>query len=98
MHQQIKKLSNISYSDVWEPKGFKNLYFVKLGNKKENSTVFAIFNDVGNLAPPLVVLPYVRTPRAVVESMLENWILGKSGMGWMTSNVFFEYFPNDFHQ
>jgi hypothetical protein len=42
----------------------------------------------------LVVFPYIRPPRAIIESMPENWILGKSVSGWMRNAVFSEYVAN----
>lgn len=82
---------------VLGPKGFKNLYSVKQGNEKENVTVLIVFNADGKFAPPLVLFPYVRPPRALVDNMPENWVLGRSEKGWMTSDVFFEYTSNDFN-
>ncbi|CAG9760226.1 unnamed protein product [Ceutorhynchus assimilis] len=64
------------------PKGFRNLYHIKLGNEKENITSYSP----------------VRLPRAVVEGMPSNWVLGNPDKGWMTSEVFFEYIANDFHK
>ncbi|KAK9753013.1 hypothetical protein QE152_g3812 [Popillia japonica] len=62
---------------VLGPKGYKNLYSIKVGNEKENITVLIIFNASGNIADPLVVFPYIRPPKAVIENMPSNWILGK---------------------
>ncbi|KAK9717495.1 CENP-B N-terminal DNA-binding domain [Popillia japonica] len=81
---------------VLRPKGYKNLYSIKVGNEKENITVLIIFNASGNIADPLVVFPYIRPPRAVIENMPCNWILEKSEKGWMTGEVFIEYIANGF--
>ncbi|KAK9753014.1 CENP-B N-terminal DNA-binding domain [Popillia japonica] len=81
---------------VLGPKGYKNLYSIKVGNEKENITVLIIFNARGNIGDPLVVFPYIRPPRAVIENMPSNCILGKSEKGWMTGEVFFEYIANGF--
>ncbi|KAJ8909901.1 hypothetical protein NQ315_005636 [Exocentrus adspersus] len=83
---------------VLGPRGYKNLYSIKLGNEKENITVLMMFNAAGKISPPLVLFPYVRPPRAVVENMPIGWVLGKSEKGWMTSDVFFEYIANDFNK
>ncbi|KAJ8929036.1 hypothetical protein NQ314_018305 [Rhamnusium bicolor] len=71
-----------------------NLYSVKQGNEKENLTVLMTFTGDGRISPPVVVFPYIRPPKALVESMPADWILGKSETGWMRSDVFFEYVAN----
>ncbi|XP_072400733.1 uncharacterized protein [Diabrotica undecimpunctata] len=71
---------------VLGPKGYKNLYSIKLGNEKENITVLMTFNASGKICPPLVLFPYVRPPKSY---MPDGWILGKSEKGWMTSDVKF---------
>ncbi|KAJ8953396.1 hypothetical protein NQ318_023513, partial [Aromia moschata] len=81
---------------VLAPKGWKNLYTIKLGQEKDNITVLVTFSANGKIAPPLVVFPYIRPPRALVENMPDHWVLGKSDSGWMTGTVFFEYIANDF--
>ncbi|XP_045768675.1 tigger transposable element-derived protein 1-like [Maniola jurtina] len=82
---------------VLGPRGFKNLYQIKPNNEKENITVLLTFNANGDMCPPCVVFPYVRPPKAVVNSMPEGWCLGKSETGWMRGDVFFEYVTNDFN-
>lgn len=54
-----------------------------------------MFNAEGKFAPPLLLFPYVRLPRAVIVDMPSGWVLGKSERGWMTSDVFFEFINND---
>lgn len=81
---------------VLGPKGYRNLYEVKQGNEKENITVLLVFNASGNLCPPCIVFPYIR-PKAVVNSMPSDWVLGRSETGWMRGDVFFEYITNDFN-
>lgn len=83
---------------VLGPKGWKNFYQIKKGNEKENLTVLICFTASGKICPPLVVFPYVRPPRAVVESIPESWVLGKSDTGWMKGDVFYEYIVNDFNK
>lgn len=60
-------------------------------------TVLVTFNANGDLSPPCVVFPYLRPPKAVVESMPPDWCLGKSESGWMRGDIFFEYVTNDFN-
>lgn len=83
---------------VLGPKGFKNLYNIQQGNEKENVTVLITFNAEGKCTPPLVLFPYIRPPRALVDSMPSDWVLGRSEKGWMTSEVFYEYLCNDFNK
>lgn len=80
------------------PKGWKNIYTTQMGNEKENITVLLVFSASGETLPPVVVYPYVRPPKDVVNSMPPNWILGRSETGWMNSDVFFEYVANSFNQ
>lgn len=82
---------------VLAPRGYKNVYVVKRGNEKETLTVLIMMTASGKLCPPLVVFPYIRPPKAVVENMPEGWIIGKSESGWMRSDVFYEYIANDFN-
>lgn len=82
---------------VLAPKGYKNVYVVKNGNEKENITVLIVMTAAGEICPPLVVYPYIRPPKAVVDSMPPDWILGKSETGWMRSDTFFEYMSNGFN-
>ncbi|KAJ8967707.1 hypothetical protein NQ314_002653, partial [Rhamnusium bicolor] len=54
-----------------------------LGLKGHNS--YSVKQD-GRIGPPVVVFPYIRPPKALVESMPADWILGKSETGWMWSD------------
>lgn len=74
-------------------KGLRNVYEVK-GNSKENLTVLVTFTADGRMCPPVVIFPYVKPPRSIVESMPPFWILGKSDSGWMRSDIFFEFVAN----
>ncbi|KAJ8932152.1 hypothetical protein NQ318_009263 [Aromia moschata] len=83
---------------VLGPEGWKNLYEVKQGNEKETLTVFVTFTADGQLCPPVVVFPYVKPPRAVVESVPNSSIPGKSESGWMTFDVFSEFVANGLNE
>lgn len=82
---------------VLAPKGYKNVYVVKKGNEKDNITVLIVMTASGQIAPPLVVYPYKRPPKAVADNMPPDWVLGKSETGWMRADTFFEYMSNDFN-
>ncbi|KAI8127236.1 Tigger transposable element-derived protein 1 [Lucilia cuprina] len=67
------------------------------GNEKETITVLLVFSANGQTVVPMVVFPYVRPPKDVVNSLPKNWFLGKSETGWMISEAFFEYIANGVH-
>ena len=46
------------------------------------------------IAPPMVVFQYQRLPPHVVNSLPEDWGVGKSENGWKTGETFFEYVTN----
>lgn len=83
---------------VLGPKGYKNLYDVKKGNEKDTLTVLVTFSADVKLCSPCIIYPYVKPPRAIVDSMPPDWVSGKSDSGWMKSDVFFEYVANGFHE
>ncbi|XP_020296543.1 uncharacterized protein LOC109861344 [Pseudomyrmex gracilis] len=78
-------------------KGWKNIYEVKMGNERETITVLLVFSASGQIAPPMIVYPYIRPSQELVNSIPEDWVLGRSETGWMKSEVFFEYMANDFN-
>ncbi|XP_017482205.1 PREDICTED: uncharacterized protein LOC108371207 [Rhagoletis zephyria] len=81
---------------VIAPKGFKNVYEIKMASEKETITVLEVICANGEMLP-MVIFPYLRPPRDIINSMPENWILGRSESGWMRSETFFEYVGNGFH-
>lgn len=82
---------------VLAPKGYRNVYSIQRGNEKETVTVLLVFSADGKTVVPMVVFPYVRPPKEVVNSLPEKWFLGKSETGWMVSETFFEYVANGVH-
>lgn len=82
---------------VLGPRGYKNLYVIKNNNEKENITVLIVFSASGKLCQPLVIFPYIRPPKAIVNNMPESWVLGRSDSGWMRGDVFYEYVSNAFN-
>ncbi|CAG5058953.1 unnamed protein product [Parnassius apollo] len=74
-------------------RGEKNIYSTS-GNEKENLTVLLTANAAGQLAPPMIVFSYERIPRAIAESIPENWGIGRSENGWMCGSTFYEYVTN----
>lgn len=49
------------------------------------------------MAPPMVMFAYERIPKLIIEKCPDDWAVGKSENGWMTSESFFEYITNVFH-
>jgi hypothetical protein len=79
---------------VLAPKGYKNIYEVKKGNEKETITVLLVFSADGRTLTPMVVFPFVRPNKAIVDSIPSGWFLGRSESGWMRSDTFYEYIAN----
>lgn len=65
---------------------------------KENATVLLTTNAVGEIVTRLLLLPYQRIPSTVINAIPENWSFGKTPLGWMTSEAFYEYIFNVFYQ
>ena len=79
---------------VLGPKGWKNVYDLKRGNEKDTLTVLGTFSADGSVLPGMIIYPYQRPPREVVESIPAPWALGLSESGWMRSDTFYEYVVN----
>lgn len=79
-------------------KGQKNVYEVSAANEKENLTVLVNVNAAGLVAPTLIVYPGQRLPQALKLNVPNDWIISKSENGWITGQVFYEYFVNYFYK
>ncbi|XP_057332989.1 uncharacterized protein LOC130672420 [Microplitis mediator] len=77
---------------VIAPVGYKNVHQVSTGPEKEAITALLFFTASGQTLNPCVVLPHIRPPCDVIESLPEGWILGKSESGWMKTDIFYDYF------
>lgn len=58
-------------------KGERNVYNTA-GDDKENLTVLLTANAAGTVAPPMIVYPYERLPTLIVNSVPEEWVIGRS--------------------
>ena len=75
-------------------KGWKNVYEISAGNEKETLTVLCTFRASGDVAKGMIVYPYQRPPKDIVESVPDSWGIGLSESGWMKSDTFYEYVGN----
>lgn len=80
---------------VLGPVGFNHLYDIK-DKEKENITVLGTFAASGRVFPPAIVYQYERIPAEIVRLVNDNWCVGKSEKGWMTSKVFYGFIANTF--
>ncbi|XP_049774943.1 uncharacterized protein LOC126162460 [Schistocerca cancellata] len=51
----------------------------------------------GKMCPPMIIYPYQRILTNIISKVPEKWGIGRSGNGWMKSEVFFEFIANVFH-
>ena len=79
---------------VLAPKGYKNVYEIKKGSEKKTITVLLVFSADGKTLTPMVVFPFIRPNKAIIDSVPSGWFIGRSESGWMRSETFFEYIAN----
>lgn len=80
------------------PKGWKNVYTIQKGSEKETITCLFTFSANGGTVTPMVVFPYVRPPKDVIDSVPDSWCIALSESGWMRSETFFEFIANGFNR
>ncbi|OXU27987.1 hypothetical protein TSAR_001286 [Trichomalopsis sarcophagae] len=79
-------------------KGVRTVYKVIDANEKESVTALFMYSVSGVRAPPMVLYTYkVKGPKKVVDSFPSDWGIRLSESGWMTTEKFYEYFPNVFY-
>jgi hypothetical protein len=61
------------------------------GNSKENATILFCADATGKIVTKTILLPYERMPSPVAKVIPQDWSLGKTKTGWMTSKAFYEY-------
>ena len=77
-------------------RGTKNVYEVAPGPCKSNLTSVGAFNASGAIVAPAIIYPYIRLLRDIAEQLPDDFYIGHSESGWMTSATFFEYIANAF--
>lgn len=78
-------------------KGEKNQYILASGQEKQCMSVLCTVSADGESVDPLIIYPYKRFPRDIIESIPDGVAAGKSDSGWMISPTFFEYIANVFY-
>lgn len=71
-------------------------FYERVSSEKEQITVMAAFSASGTTVPPMLIFPYKKMPKKIVESVPDTWGLGRSESGWMNSEVFYEFISNHF--
>jgi hypothetical protein len=80
---------------VMAPRG-ESVYTEAGGNKEQLSVLVTTRAD-GKVMTCAIVYPYKRAvPSAIVDNVPSRFCVAKSDSGWMTSDIFFEYFANVF--
>lgn len=75
----------------------KNVYEIDKGKPKEAITTLFTFSASGMVSKPLIVYPYIRMPKDVIESVPKDFAFDKTETGWMNQGVFYDYIKNTFH-
>lgn len=78
---------------VLVPRRFNSFYENK-EQEKECVTVLGTFAASGSILPPLIIYPYERIPSEIARQVSDEWCVGKSDKGWMTSIFFYGYIEN----
>lgn len=81
---------------VLAPRGSKNVYTIE-SQSKTNLTVMFSFRADGKMVPPMIIYPYKRLPKEIIDSVPKGWGIGCSENGWMKSELFYEYIGNVLH-
>lgn len=70
-------------------KNYKDFFTIAPGKEKESVTVLCNFSASGKSVPPMIVFPYQRLPRDIVESIPPDYFIGRSDSGWMIAPTFY---------
>ena len=87
---------NPKSNKVLVKKGEKAVYNVCTSDK-ECYTALIGGNAAGQLLPIMIVYKYERIPARIAELFPDEFIIGKSESGWMTSETFCSYVVNHFY-
>lgn len=73
------------------PKNYRATYDIASGKEKECLTVLCNFSASGEIVPPFIVYPLKRISKEIVNSVPDDWGIGRSDSGWMTGQTFLCY-------
>ena len=77
-------------------RGWKNIYEVAPGPEKSNLTFLGTFNAKGDIVAPMIIYPYVRIPKDIVNNVPDEFTVATSDSGWMKAETFYEFIGNAF--
>lgn len=81
---------------VLAPKNYRAMYDVASGQEKQSITVLCNFSANGGIVPPFIVYPLQRISKEIVQSVPDEWGIGRSDSGWMTGETFLHYIKEIF--
>ena len=71
--------------------------YTEAGGNKEQVTVLVTTRADGRVTTSVIVYPYKRQiPKNIIDSLPAGVCPARSASGWMTSDIFFEFFANTF--
>ena len=76
--------------------GWKNIYEVAPGPEKSTLTFLGTFNARGDIVAPMIIYPYVRIPKDIVNNVPDEFSIGRSDSGWMKAEIFYDFIGNAF--
>lgn len=83
---------------VFAERGAQAVYKVVEEDEKAGLTTLFTFNAAGRSAPPMTLYWYKEgIPENILKACPENYGLGNSETGWMTTETFYEYVANIFY-
>jgi len=72
------------------------ILYTEAGGLKEQVTVLVTTRADGELMKSVIIFPYKRAVPQIVNNVPDEFAVGRSESGWMTSDIFFEYLANVF--
>lgn len=76
---------------ILAPKNYPALYNIASGQEKQSITVLCNFSANGGIVTPFIVYPLQRISKEIVQSVPDDWGIGRSDSGWMTGQTFLSY-------
>lgn len=67
------------------------------GSDEECNTALIGGSAAGNLLPTMIIYNNKRISAVMANNFPDDFVIGKSETGWMTSGTFYEYIVNHFH-